>query len=308
MINEVAMAESKTLALLITGATGTIGRELTKKLSAQRVPFRAMVRSSEARPGVAAIEGSEVVIGDFNNAKSIADALEGVDRAFLLTNSSERAEGQQATFVDLAKRVGVKHIVKLSQWAADLNSPVRFLRYHAAIEQKVRESGMDYTFLRPNLFMQGLLAFRETILEQGRFFAAAGDAKISVVDVRDIAAVAAAALTEEGHAGRTYELTGPEALTHAEMAEKLCTAIGREIQYVDVPPEAMMEALLRIGLPLWQADGLNEDYAHYRRGEASAIATGVQDATGKAPHSFDDFARDYASAFSNRDLRALGKP
>ena len=264
------MPESKTLTLLITGATGNIGRELTKKLSAQRVPFRAMVRSSEASPGVAATEGSEVVIGDFDDSKSIADALEGVDRAFLLTNSSERAEGQQATFVDVAKRVGVKHIVKLSQWSADLNSPVRFLR----------------------------LAFRETILEQGKFFAAAGNAKISVVDVRDIAAVAAAALTEEGHAGRTYDLTGPEALTHWEMAERLCTALGREIQYVDVPPEAMMEALLRIGLPLWQADGLIEDYAHYRRGEASAIATGVQDATGRAPHSFDDFARDYASAFS----------
>jgi uncharacterized protein YbjT (DUF2867 family) len=145
--------------------------------------------------------------------------------------------------------------------------------------------------------MQGLLAFRETIVGQGKFFAAAGDAKISAVDVRDIAAVAAAALTEDGHEGRTYDLTGPEALTHGEMAEKLSKAVGREIQYVDVAPEAMMGALLRIGLPHWQVDGLIEDYAHYRRGEASPIASGVQDATGTAPRSLDDFARDYASAF-----------
>lgn len=292
------MPESRTSTILITGATGNIGRELTKQLSVQKVPFRGVVRSSKTSTEVAATEGAEVVIGDFNDSESIADALEGVDRAFLLTNSSEHAEVQQGAFVDVAKRVGVKHIVKLSQWAADLESPVRFLRYHAVVEQKIRESGMGYTFLRPNLFMQGLLAFRETIVAQGKFFAAAGDAKISAVDIRDIASVAAAALTAEGHVGRTYNLTGPEALTHGEMAEKLSNALGREVQYVDIPPEAMMDALLGIGLPHWQADGLIEDYAHYRRGEASAIASGVQDAKEMPPHSFDDFARDYAPAFS----------
>lgn len=277
------MPDSKTLTILITGATGNIGSEFTKQLSAQKVPVRVMARSSKGAEAVAALEGAEVVIGDFNDAKAIADALEGVDRAFLLTNSSEQAEAQQSTFVDIASNLGVKHIVKLSQWSASPDSPVGFLRYHAAVEQKIREAGMEYRFLRPNLFMQGLLAFRETIIRQGQFFAAAGDAKISAVDVRDIAAVALAALTEEGHAGRTYDLSGPEALTHGEMAEKLSKALGRQIQYVDVPPEAMMEALLSIGLPRWQADGLIEDYAHYRRGEASAITSGVQDATGAPP-------------------------
>jgi len=284
--------------ILITGATGSIGRELTKRLSIQKIPFRAMVRASKGAETLAALEGAEVVIGDFNDAQSIAHALEGVDRAFLLTNSSQQAEVQQRTFVDVANRAGVKHLVKLSQWAADLNSPVRFLRYHAAVEQKILESGVAYTFLRPNLFMQGLLGFRETIVGQGKFFAAAGDSKISAVDVRDIAAVAAAALTGDGHDGSIYDLTGPEALTHAEMAEKLSKALGRPIHFVDVSPEALREALLRIGFPQWQADGLIEDYAHYRRGEASAVATGVQDATGTPPHSFDDFARDYAAAFS----------
>jgi uncharacterized protein YbjT (DUF2867 family) len=198
----------------------------------------------------------------------------------------------------VAKRAGVKHIIKLSQWAADKDSPVRFLRYHAAVENRIKESGIGYTFLRPNLFMQGLLAFREPIVKQGKFFAAAGDAKISAVDVRDIAAVAVVALTEDGHEGKTYDLTGPEALTHGEMAAKLSKAVGQDIQYVDVPEEAMMEALLNVGLPRWQVVGLNEDYAHYRRGEAPTIATGVQDATGVRPHSFDHFARDYAPAFS----------
>ena len=135
----------------------------------------------------------------------------------------------------------MRHIVKLSQLAADPGSPVRFLRYHAAVEQAIRASGLAYTFLRPNLFMQGLLGFRASIVAEGRFFAAAGDAKISAVDVRDIAAVAAAALTE-GHEGRTYDITGPEALTHAEMAERLSAALGRRVEFVDVPPDAMRQA------------------------------------------------------------------
>ncbi|HJZ80728.1 MAG TPA: SDR family oxidoreductase, partial [Pyrinomonadaceae bacterium] len=277
------MPESETPNILITGATGNIGRELTKRLSAEEVPFRAMVRSKTAATAVRAMAGAEAVIGDFNDSESIANALRDVDRVFLLTNSSEQAELQQSKFVDTARHMGISHIVKLSQWAADLDSPVRFLRYHAAVEQKIRKAGMNYTFLRPNLFMQGLIGFRETIMTQGRFFAAAGDAKISAVDVRDIAAAAAAALTGAGHEGKTYDLTGPEALSHDEIAAKLSRVLNRQIQYVDVSPAAMLEVLLQIGMPKWQADGLIEDYAHYRRGEASVIATGVQDATGTPP-------------------------
>jgi len=292
------MMKPKTPKILITGATGNIGTTLTELLSAQKVPFRAMVRSSKDVSKLAALEGAELVVGDFNDEETVANALKGMERAFLLTNSSAQAESQQSTFVDLASRAGTKHIVKLSQWAAEANSPVRFLRYHAAVEQRIKGSGLAYTFLRPNLFMQGLLGFRESIAKQGKFFAAIGENRISAVDVRDIAAVAAAALTEDGHEGKTYNLTGPEALTHQEMADKLSVALGRQIEFVDVPPEVMRGALAAAGIPDWQADGVIEDYAHYSRGEAAAVATGVQDATGKPPRSFAEFARDYARAFS----------
>ena len=292
------MAKTNTPLILISGATGNVGREITTRLSSQKIPFRAMVRSRQGAEALAALEAAEVVVADFNDAASLTNALVGIDQAFLLTNSSEQAEDQQRGFVDVAKLVGVKHIVKLSQWAAATDSPVRFLRYHAAVEQHIRESGMAYTFLRPNLFMQGLLAFREQIIAQGKFFAPAGDAKISVIDVRDIAAVAVAAMTGDSLAGRTYDLTGPEALTHAEMAQRLSKALGRTIEYIDVTPESMMQSLLAIGLPRWQVEGVIEDYAHYRRGEASSIASGVQLATGVKPHSFDEFAHDYAPALS----------
>ena len=292
------MTKSKTPKILITGATGNVGAELTKLLSAQKVPFRAMVRSLQETDKLSALEGAELVVGDFNDEKSVVRTLKDVERAFLLTNSSEQAENQQSKFVDAARRAGIKHIVKLSQWAADESSPVRFLRYHAAVERKIKDSGIDYTFLRPNLFMQGLLGFRESIVKQNKFFAAIGDAKISVVDVRDIAKAAAAALTENGHEGKTYNITGTEALSHYEMTEKLSAAVSRPIEFVDVSPEAMREALVAAGFSDWQADGLIEDYAHYARGEAAETAAGIEEATGKSPGSFDDFARDYASAFS----------
>ncbi len=158
------------------------------------------------------------------------------------------------------------------------------------MERAIRETGVDDTFLRVNLFMQGLL--------EGRFYAAAGDAKVSLVDVRDIAAAAAAVLTGEGHAGKTYTLLGPEALSHAVLAAKLSDALGRTITFVDMSPEAMREALSHTPMPAWQADGLIEDYVHYHRGEASAVTSGVQDAAGTVPRSFETFAQDFAAAFS----------
>jgi uncharacterized protein YbjT (DUF2867 family) len=283
--------------ILVTGATGNNGTEIVKRLVEAGAPVRAMVRD-RGRAGAVALPNVEVVEGDFDRPETLLGALAGVERAFLLTNSSERAEAQQVGFVDAARRSGVSHVVKLSQLGAEAGSPVRFLRYHAAAEAALRASGIAYTLLRPNLYMQGLLNFRSTIASQGAFYAAAGDARVSAVDVRDIAAAAVAALTGPGHEGKTYELTGPRALTHAEMAEHLSEALGRPVAFVDIPPEAMRDALLGVGFPPWQADGLVEDYAHYRRGEAEAVASGVRDATGEAPRSFEEFARDYAAVFS----------
>ncbi|MGO4290914.1 SDR family oxidoreductase [Chitinophaga sp. RAB17] len=285
--------------ILITGATGNIGTTLAKQLSAQGIPFRAMVRTTDDQArALHALPGAEAVIGDFNNPDSVASALQGIEKAFLLTNSSEQAEKLQSDFVDVARHAGVQHIVKLSQLHAAPQSPVRFLRYHAAVEQKIRESGIDYTFLRPNLFMQGLLGFRDPIIQQGKFFATAGEAPISLVDIRDIAEIAATALSTPGHAGKIYDITGPESLTHQELATKLSIALGRTITYVNVSPDQLLQALLQAGFPLWQAEGLIEDYAHYARGEAAAISPAVQQLTGHAPRNFDHFIQEYAALFA----------
>jgi len=294
MINKMTQSPK----ILITGAKGNIGKELTKALSEKGVPFRALVRSLKDAKDLKTLPGAELVEGNFNNKQSIEKAISGIEKAFLLTNSTEKAEQQQCDFVHVAKAAGVRHIVKLSQWAADAGSPVRFLRYHAVVEKLIKDSGMAYTFLRPNLFMQGLLGFRETIIRQNQFFGAIGDSKISVIDTRDIALVAAETLTNPGHEGKTYDLTGPESLTHSEMAEKLSVALDRRIQFMDISPETLKSILSGVGFPIWQADGLVEDYAHYKLGEASEVKSGFREATGMEPRRFENFAHDYAPLFS----------
>ena len=277
--------------ILITGATGTVGSEVLKRLSAQGVQLRAVTRDPR-KAEVNQFPNVHFVQGDFDDPDSMRRACSGVDRAFLSTNSTERTERQQIAFTRVAQQSGVRHIVKLSQLHADANSPGRFLRYHASVEAAIQASGITFTFLRPNLYMQGLLNFRQSIQEKSAFFAAAGDAGISAVDVRDLADVAVAALTTWQHDNKIYSLTGLDALTFAEMAHQLSRAIGRTITFVDVPPESMRAALAARGFPPWQADGLLEEFAMYRRGEAAGVESGVREALGRPPCSFDEFARD----------------
>ena len=255
-----------------------------------------MVRQlSERDSGLPA--GVTAVMGDFDQPETLRYALEGVDRVFLVTNSTEKTEQQQLRFVEEAHRAGVRHIVYLSQLHAAKGSPVRFLRYHAIVEEAIEKTGMAYTHLRPNLYMQGLLSFRPLIAKEGWFGAPIGEARVSAVDVRDIAAVAVRALSEPGHEGKMYDLTGPQALTHQEMAHMLSAAASRTITFRDVPESAMLDALLSFGMPNWQAAGLLEDYAHYRRGEAADLSPDIQRVTGNQPCSFHTFAQAYGHAF-----------
>jgi uncharacterized protein YbjT (DUF2867 family) len=283
--------------ILVTGATGTVGGEVVKRLAPHGTPVRAVTRDPR-KADAQRLPHVHFVQGDFEDVDSLRRACAGVDRAFLITNSTERTEHQQITFTRVASQSGVRHIVKLSQLHADPRSPGRFLRYHAAVEAAVQASGLTFTFLRPNLYMQGLLNFRQSVQEKSAFFAAAGDGRISAVDVRDIADVAVAALTSVQHDNKSYALTGPETLTFTEMAHQLSQAVGRTITFVDVPPEAMRAALADLGFPAWQADGLLEEFAMYRRGEAAGVEPGVQDALGRQPRTFAEFARDYAPLFA----------
>lgn len=285
--------------ILVTGATGATGGALVRLLSDAKVPVRAMVRDAARAAALATLPGVEIVTGDLDSPDGLGPALDGVDKAYLVTNSTERAEEQQLGFIQAARGAGVKHVVKLSQYAAAADSPVRFLRYHAAVEAALRDSGLDWTMLRPNLFMQGMLMFADSVKREGRIYAPAGDARISVVDIADIADAAFAALTQPDHAGRSYDLTGPEALSFADIAQQLGSAIGGPLSYVDIPGSALGEVLASFGAPAWQIEGAIEDFEHYRRGEAAEVMDGVFDATGHQPRSFAAFARSVAQVFAS---------
>jgi len=273
-----------------------IGSLLTDALVARGVEFTVMLRPGGSGDRIAGKPGVSSTEGDFDDPASLRRALDGVDRAFLLTNSTERTEAQQIAFVEAAQAQRVGHVVYLSQLAADPQSPVRFLRYHGAVEAALMNSTVGWTFVRPNLILQAYIPFAPMIA-QGALQAPIGDAAVSVVDARDIAAVAAAALTEDGHVGKTYTVTGPAAVTHAEIATELGDAVGRTVRFESIPPEAFLAALTGAGMPEWQAEGLVEDYEHYDRGEASAVSPDVAQVAGTDPRGLRDFAHDYSEAF-----------
>lgn len=283
--------------ILITGATGNVGTQLVKRLSAAHVPFKAIVRGDDSNQYLKSIPEAEIIIADLADEKAVGKALRGIEKAFLLTNSSEQAETLQLNFAAAAHAAGVQHIVKLSQFAAAEQSPVRFLRYHARVENRIRELDLTYTFLRPNLYMQGLLAFKDYIKDEGQFYAAVGNAAISAVDVRDIAAVAAHALTTQGHENKIYDITGGEAVTHYEMADIFTRVLRKPVKFVDVSPEQMEGAVRAAGFPEWQVAGLIEDYAHYARGEAAVVSKAVQEVTGHAAIRFEQFVEDHKALF-----------
>jgi uncharacterized protein YbjT (DUF2867 family) len=280
-----------TPTVLVTGATGTVGSALIPALVSRGVTVRAMTRNPD-RP----VLGVENVVADLQDPRAVAAALEGVDAAFLNSPSAEDAAALQIQFADLARGAGVNRLVLLSQYAARADSPVRFLRWHAEVEAHVEKLGLDHTVLRPNLYMQALLGFAGTIA-QGWFAAPIGDAAVSAIDTRDIAESAAAVLASTEHTGRTYTLTGPRAVTHAEIAQALSAATGREITFQEVSADQFKAALTGM-LPPWQLDGLVEDYAHYARGEAAEVHTSVPDLTGHPARDITDFARDHVAAFT----------
>ncbi|SDK03474.1 Uncharacterized conserved protein YbjT, contains NAD(P)-binding and DUF2867 domains [Lentzea albidocapillata subsp. violacea] len=278
--------------VLVTAATGTVGSALVPALCSRGVSVRAMTRD----PG-RVVPGAETVVADLREPESLAAALKGVDAVFLNSPSTLDAAALQIRFADLARDAGVHRLVLLSQYGARADSPVRFLRWHAEVEAHVEKLGLDHTVLRPNLYLQALLAFAGPIA-QGWFAAPIGDAAVSAIDTRDIADAAAAVLTGTGHTGRTYTLTGPRAVTHHEIAAALAAATGREVAFHDTSADQFAAALTGM-LPPWQLDGLVEDYAHYARGEAAEVHTSVADLTGQPARDVTDFARDHATAFAS---------
>jgi uncharacterized protein YbjT (DUF2867 family) len=206
-----------------------------------------------------------------------------------------QSEFEQA-FLESAKEAGVKHIVKLSMIGASPEAPLRFARTHGTVETALKASGMTWTLLRPTGFMQNTLAWGPRVLD-GTFYSPVPDASFSIVDARDVAEVAAVALTEEGHENKAYGLSGPEAVSYREQARRLFAAAGREITVEEIAVETLKRELVRAGVPPWNAEGLSELFELYAGGGAQMVTSGVKDTLAREPRNLDDFAKDHVEAF-----------
>jgi uncharacterized protein YbjT (DUF2867 family) len=285
--------------ILVTGATGTIGSEVVKALAAKPgVTVRVAVRSAAKAEKLLAPNVIPVDF-DYEKPETIAAAVKGADRVFLLTPFAQNQVELGKLLIDAAKAAGVKHLVKLSAIGAEIEPGIQLGRWHRATEKAVEASGLAYTFLRPSNFMDNFIHYYPPAGD-GNIYLPLGTGACSYIDSRDIAAVAAAVLTEEGHYGKAYDLTGPEALTTADAAAAIGAATGREVRYVDVPEAAASKAMLDMHMPEWMVTAMMELHGIVKAGYASGISPLVEKLTGQAPRTFAAFARDRASAWTTK--------
>ena len=293
--------ETKQQSILVTGASGNIGSEVVKQLSSATpaVKIKAGVHSAQNVKKLRDGDRVEVVPIDYNKPETLREALNHVDKLFLLTPDVPNAAELASNLVIEAKKAGIKQIVKQSVMGADLEADVGTMRLHRQVEKVIEQSGIPFTFLRPNEFMQNFVNFHgPSIKGNNAFYVPLEDAKVSLVDVRDIAAVAVKSLTDEDrHKNKTYLITGPEALSYHQVAEILSNTTGRKINYVNISDEEARAAMKEIGMSDWLISTVSELSEYFRKGKASEISPAVEDVTGNKPISFSQFAKDYAEAF-----------
>lgn len=285
--------------ILVSGATGTVGSELVRALSNRGVRVRAGVHSvikgerlRQLNPDVQLVEL------DFDRPDTLAVALTGADRAFLLTPFSDTQVEASQRFIDAARMAGVKQVVKLSAMGADAEPGIQLGRWHRAAERHLEQSGLPYAILRPNSFLQNFINFQgQSIREQGAIYQPLGEGRLSYIDAFDIAEAAAVVLTDDiaRHHGRAYTLTGPQALTNHEVAAAISQATGRPVRYEDVPEEAARQGMQ--GAPQWMVDSLLELDSIGRAGYAAAVAPDVEQLTGRKPRTVQEFAQEHRQAW-----------
>jgi uncharacterized protein YbjT (DUF2867 family) len=276
--------------ILVTGAAGTVGSEVVNGLVAAGARFRVGYRNRKPdAPGV------DAVPLDLDRPETIMPTLAGVETVFLLSNTV----APEVNLVRATKATGVKRVVKLSVWRAQ-EEAYSFARWHRPVEREIEASGLAWTFLRPNLFMQNTVNFMgETIRREGAFYMPSGGVRVSQIDARDIAAVAVQALTRTGHEGKAYEVSGAESLSFHQMATILTRVLEREIRYVEVSAEDYKKGAMAAGVPEGYADALVDLFHRYYQeaGEkAATVTTTIHEVTGRQPIRYEQFARDYAAA------------
>jgi uncharacterized protein YbjT (DUF2867 family) len=286
--------------ILVTGASGTVGRPVLEEVVKTGKPVKAMYRSAEdART---APSGVATVIADFADTASLGKALHGIDAIYLVCSPIPQLVELESNVIQACEQAGVGHVVLNSALGAG-DYPKSFPSWHRKVEDQLAVSGLGYTILRPNTFMQNIVAYNaSSIRAQGAFYSAMGDAKISFIDVRDIAAATAEILTEPAaHAAKIYELNGPQAFNYAEVAALIAKAAGRSVQFVNIPEEAQRKAMLDLGMPDWQVSALLDLQRYYTVEKKGAEITPVlEQINGRPAIRMEQYVNENKDAFRSQ--------
>jgi uncharacterized protein YbjT (DUF2867 family) len=279
--------------ILVTGATGTIGKAVVTALKDEKASFAAGVRNKATAAEKLGAD-VELVSFDFEDPATYGAATEGVDKVFLLgpplvTN----LDSLLTPFIDFLNRKSIKRVVYVGSLGME---KLADLPFHVLLTEKLKRDGFEYTILKPSFFAQNFKNYEwQNIIERGITFAPAGNGKVAFVDVHDIAGVAAKALTEEGHVSKTYEITGPETLSYTEAATILSEVTNKQVIYPNPTPEEYTGALKGAGAPDFIAPYMISVYSLIANNEVNVVSPIVEELTGKKPTSLKAvLQRDFA--------------
>ena len=284
--------------ILITGATGKTGSATAKSLGEKGETFRALIRNEEKKEGLESL-GGEVVIGSIENTDVVNQSMQGVKTVLVLLPNSESQLALEKQLVDSAKQAGVERIVKMSSIEAtpDATSPIPKL--HLESEEYIKQSGLAWTMIKPNFYMQNLLASAGTIKDQGKIFLPMGEGKTGMIDTTDVGKVIAKVLSEDGHESMNHEITGPEILSFYEVAEIFSKALGKQVDYVDVPMDAYKETLGQFLTNQWHLDAVIDLFKGIAEGGIEDKTNTFNELTGETPKSLSQFLAENSFIFKS---------
>jgi len=282
--------------ILVAGANGNVGREVVRQLQENGVACRALVRDA-AKHGDMESALCEVVAGDFFDLSSLQNALDGCERAFLLSPLDTRMSEMQSNFIETCQHVGVRHVVKLSSMGASARSPVQLGKWHGEIEAQLENSGLNWTQIRPAYFMQNTRAWASEIKAQNTFPWPLGDAKVSWIEARDIAGCAVRALENDAYFSKRLNVTGSEALGAEEVAQVFTRVLEHEIAPRKISLDEYREGLVQNGATPETADALKQLHGVLSQGHGASVTKDVENMIGQAPRTFAQFVEENRALF-----------
>ncbi|WP_201394485.1 SDR family oxidoreductase [Ktedonobacter sp. SOSP1-52] len=282
--------------MLVTGTTSAVGNAVLKELLARKIPVRAFVRKPSVAEKLEA-QGVETFLGDMTERESVQKALQGIERVYLISSTTAHLLAIEQLWAEEARKAGVRYLVKQSEIGADPQSLSPLLHYHGRAEDAIRTSGVPYTILRTLYFMQNFAPmYAHSISSRGMIYAPLANARISYVDARDVGAVAAHLLTEEGYQYQEYEVTGPEAITCTQLAEIFSSLLHTPVRYATISDEEAEKALLGL-YSSWTAHAVVTLLQFYRQGGGDLVTPVVDEVTGHKPCTAATFISEHIQSF-----------